>query len=407
MRTGYSDLDAIEGAMNDGEVFRFLSKPCAANELRGTISQAAAIARETGQVAQSAAQTYEEESNTQEMLRLSEEAVVPDLELAVDVATRAAAPVAPSTAPAPAPQPEPVDATTALLDEMAPAARPAGTPAPAPKPATPKPPAQTRPVAQPRPAPQAPPPAPPANQPAALRNLSGEEAPIEIVMSGDTYTVSDSDAPAAEPPVRAAPSARPAPVLQPHETPASPPRVPTLRPPSRVACVGKGKYKISVIVFTQDDQFARSIGRSLDGLFYTFHATNAVRLVEGVANIGPAVVITDVSTEPEVIQSLTGLLKDKLPALVTMVAGKHRDADVMINLINHGQVFRFIDKPLSSTSAQKHVREALRRHIQLRKNPELIQRYAVRDSSGLAGTIARLGDRISGSLLRIRKLWGG
>ncbi|MEL6200249.1 MAG: response regulator, partial [Pseudomonadota bacterium] len=50
--TGYSDLDAIEGAMNDGEVFRFLNKPCAATELRGTIDEAARIARDTAEQVQ-------------------------------------------------------------------------------------------------------------------------------------------------------------------------------------------------------------------------------------------------------------------------------------------------------------------------------------------------------------------
>ena len=38
--TGYADLDAIEGSINVGEVFRFLSKPCAPDSLRSTINMA-------------------------------------------------------------------------------------------------------------------------------------------------------------------------------------------------------------------------------------------------------------------------------------------------------------------------------------------------------------------------------
>ena len=38
--TGYADLDAIEGSINVGEVFRFLSKPCPPDNLRATIDQA-------------------------------------------------------------------------------------------------------------------------------------------------------------------------------------------------------------------------------------------------------------------------------------------------------------------------------------------------------------------------------
>ncbi|MEM7279453.1 MAG: response regulator, partial [Pseudomonadota bacterium] len=43
--TGYADLDAIEGSINVGEVFRFLSKPCPPNHLRETIKLAVDIAK--------------------------------------------------------------------------------------------------------------------------------------------------------------------------------------------------------------------------------------------------------------------------------------------------------------------------------------------------------------------------
>jgi CheY-like chemotaxis protein len=45
--TGYADLDAVEGSINDSEVFRFLTKPCAPRQLRETIELAAKIARDT------------------------------------------------------------------------------------------------------------------------------------------------------------------------------------------------------------------------------------------------------------------------------------------------------------------------------------------------------------------------
>ena len=42
--TGYSDLDAIVNSVNEGEIFRYLSKPWSAKEIIGTVSQAAQIA---------------------------------------------------------------------------------------------------------------------------------------------------------------------------------------------------------------------------------------------------------------------------------------------------------------------------------------------------------------------------
>ena len=43
--TGYADLDAVEGSINEGEVFRFLTKPCPPKELRETIRLAAVVAK--------------------------------------------------------------------------------------------------------------------------------------------------------------------------------------------------------------------------------------------------------------------------------------------------------------------------------------------------------------------------
>lgn len=44
--TGYSDLDAIVASVNEGEIFRYIAKPWNAAELRETVAQAAAIARQ-------------------------------------------------------------------------------------------------------------------------------------------------------------------------------------------------------------------------------------------------------------------------------------------------------------------------------------------------------------------------
>jgi serine/threonine-protein kinase len=48
--TGYSDLAAIVGSVNDGEVFRFINKPWDQDEIKGIVAEAAAAARATAEV---------------------------------------------------------------------------------------------------------------------------------------------------------------------------------------------------------------------------------------------------------------------------------------------------------------------------------------------------------------------
>ena len=47
--TGYSDLAAITGSINDGEVFRFVNKPWSNNEIKETLAEAVAISLSTRQ----------------------------------------------------------------------------------------------------------------------------------------------------------------------------------------------------------------------------------------------------------------------------------------------------------------------------------------------------------------------
>ena len=48
--TGYSDIEAIIGSINDGEVFRYINKPWNADEIRAIVGEAANIAMSLGQM---------------------------------------------------------------------------------------------------------------------------------------------------------------------------------------------------------------------------------------------------------------------------------------------------------------------------------------------------------------------
>jgi response regulator RpfG family c-di-GMP phosphodiesterase len=52
--TGYSDIEAIIGSINDGEVFRYISKPWNADEIRSIVGEAAGIAISIEQSTESA-----------------------------------------------------------------------------------------------------------------------------------------------------------------------------------------------------------------------------------------------------------------------------------------------------------------------------------------------------------------
>jgi DNA-binding NtrC family response regulator len=63
--TGFADLQAVEGSLNDGEIFRYLEKPWCAERLKDVIAQAAAIA-----VSEFAAPTASPAAATVDMARV-------------------------------------------------------------------------------------------------------------------------------------------------------------------------------------------------------------------------------------------------------------------------------------------------------------------------------------------------
>ena len=305
--TGYADLDAVEGSINDGEVFRFLTKPCAPDQLRETVSLAAKLARE--------------------------------------------APV-----PAPAePSSDIADDTSVEIilesDSVIEISQPAAT-AP-----------QVTQTARAAPAPGA------AAAPRTVREPAHVERTIEV---------------AALAPAPAAAPAPPPAAAAPRHAPAAKPRF------------AKG---LGVIVFANDQDVLQVVQAAVRGRLPVYGATNIVQVVKVLTEHQPGVLVTDISEDKATIQAMTARLKSHLPELVTIAVSQHRDVLDMVWLINHGQIFRFLRKPLSTGRCAISLQAALKHHRALLKNPELVKRHAV------ANADTGIVDGVLNKLKGVRRLW--
>ena len=235
--TGYADLDAVEGSINDSEVFRFLTKPCAPKQLRETIELAAKLAREAP-----APSVGEEELSPEDTLE-----IVMESDGFVEIG-------------------------------------PNGTV---------------------------------SNQRGSTSRTATLEAP--------RFTEQ--------------PAATPAPAAKPR------------------ASTGLG-----VIVFSSDEEVTDTVQKAVRGRLPVFRATNIVQVVKTLSEHRPGVLVTDVSSDKATIQSMTARLKEHLPELVTIAVSEHRDVLDMVWLINHGQIFRFLRKPLSPGRCAVSLQAALQHH---------------------------------------------
>src|SRR6056297_1744748 len=346
--TGYADLDAIEGSINIGEVFRFLSKPCPPQELRETLAEAVQAARQSGAAARAAT---------------------------VLEAAPAPASSAPATEPVPESEPEPE-----LTLDPGPKPRPEPMSPEAEAPASAAVAAEDHAATVPNLALELEREEPRRQEAAGgvAEDEPAEEEPVEteIVLSGDagtefvdTIVIGGDDAPG-----------------------------------SRRGGACADMDNVGVALFTSDAAFAESVELTLGERYRVARASTLVQVTEMLSGDGAGVLVTDFCTDGAMLRNMLSTLKRYLPELITIVVSDERDAAEMISLINHGQVFRYMSKPMDEARLVQNVNAAVLRHIQLLENPELVQRHSVvpdRPPRHGAAMLAQFVSRIRG----MRRLW--
>jgi serine/threonine-protein kinase len=118
-----------------------------------------------------------------------------------------------------------------------------------------------------------------------------------------------------------------------------------------------------------------------------------------------AVVVTDVEARHEELTAMLKLLKQEDPEILTVVVTTASDAEMVIELINEAQIFRFLNKPVNVRLLKKHVHAALQRYLSYKQTPKLVEAHRV----GPAGQVraSSLGQHILEGIRTMRGRWLG
>src|SRR3546814_412325 len=92
------------------------------------------------------------------------------------------------------------------------------------------------------------------------------------------------------------------------------------------------------------------------------------------------VLVTEMMIGSDSVTSLLGALRQHQPTLVAIVITASADAGQAMQLINHGQIYRLLQKPLKQGVARGTVAVAMRRYDVLSQRPEQVQRLAAAQS---------------------------
>jgi len=117
-------------------------------------------------------------------------------------------------------------------------------------------------------------------------------------------------------------------------------------------------------------------------------------------NIG--VIISEVKIAGEDITDPLKKLKELHPGILTLVLTSFQDSKLLIDLINQGQIYRFMPKPILKKVVEMGINAAMRQYRACQKRPQLLQRHAVEKpkegdhkiSSKIMGYLQRIRARI-------------
>lgn len=127
-------------------------------------------------------------------------------------------------------------------------------------------------------------------------------------------------------------------------------------------------------------------------VYSTQNVEQAVTAATTRDNVG--VVVAELTGDEHTLQTIN-LLKQSRPELVAITLTQEYDADTAVDLINQGQVFKYLSSPISDEDLHNTINMAFRRHLYLKDNSASWRRYKVenlsgRVAAGLQGLFGRL-----------------
>lgn len=135
----------------------------------------------------------------------------------------------------------------------------------------------------------------------------------------------------------------------------------------------------SILLIDDEATLAEHLEQELGSALKVIHARNIGEAVAAFDDNDIGIVLSDTRVANADTTALLRLLKQQHPAIVTVVYTAGTDAGEVVSLINQGQIFRFIPKPVKPGVLVLAITAAERKRQQLKANPELAKRHAVED----------------------------
>ena len=141
-------------------------------------------------------------------------------------------------------------------------------------------------------------------------------------------------------------------------------RLPVLDLKKVSAAASVGSRAVDVLVLTKDQEFLATIKDSSRGMHKVYYASTLGQANEAISKHKIGVAVVDAAMVGEKIEQLTQHLRKGSERLVSIVAGRRDDGEMLMDLINRGKVYRFLLKPVSPGRARLAVEASVKHHLE-------------------------------------------
>ncbi|NBY35911.1 MAG: response regulator, partial [Verrucomicrobia bacterium] len=170
-----------------------------------------------------------------------------------------------------------------------------------------------------------------------------------------------------------------------------------------VAAELPSKMEAGVLVIDQDEEIFRVARELIGGLCPVIYAADVDAALAVMQAREIAVVITDIEAGHGQLTAMLKLLKQENPQILTIVVTTASDSELVIELINEAQIFRFLNKPVNVRLLKGHVHAALQRYLTYKQSPELLNAQRVQQAGQVRAS--SVGRRILDGIKSLRGKW--
>jgi serine/threonine protein kinase len=161
------------------------------------------------------------------------------------------------------------------------------------------------------------------------------------------------------------------------------------------------KMNAGILVIDKDEEIFRVTKGVMDGLCPVLYAHGLDAAIAVMQAQEIAVVLADVGAGNEDVSAMIKLLKQENPQILTIILTAASDSDLVIELINQAQIFRFLNKPAKLKVLKSHLYAALVQYLTFQTAPVLLQQHQVEESEQVRNS--SVGKKILAGLMSLPK----